>query len=324
MAAEDTVLSIIDQALTVAATKAAEATEFANEAITASSGAAFINYQPISFAPSNVEPSVYIPQHAAGVDSALYDATYDRIIADLTGKFEDFFNEYFPAGDAFQAAQDWLVKALTVGGTGIAPHIEDQIWQRERARTLREANRAGEEIIGTFAARGFPLPPGAMQHQLNLNQQRALEQNAESSRTRAIEQARMELENVRFAVQEAIDYRVKGIQAAGDYIRIIAMGPEIAMRLATSAAGAQAQLINAANSYYSSRIRLEELKFSVIRFNADQRLDAAKTEVREFSNRLNARTQTLSAAAQAAGNQASAALNAVHASAQVAVQGETS
>ena len=46
-------------------------------------------------------------------------------------------------------------------------------------------------------------------------------------------------------------------------------------------------------------------------------------DVREFSQRLKARTDTLSAAARAAGDQAAAALNAVHASAQVAVQGET-
>ena len=46
-------------------------------------------------------------------------------------------------------------------------------------------------------------------------------------------------------------------------------------------------------------------------------------DVREFSNRLRARAEVLSAAARAAGDQAAEALNAVHASAQVAVQGET-
>lgn len=53
------------------------------------------------------------------------------------------------------------------------------------------------------------------------------------------------------------------------------------------------------------------------------RNEAGMNDVREFSNRLRARVETLSAAARAAGDQAAAALNAVHASAQVAVQGET-
>ena len=71
-----------------------------------------------------------------------------------------------------------------------------------------------------------------------------------------------------------------------------------------------------------NRIAVEELKLDVAKFNADSRNEAGMNDVREFSNRLKARADTLSAAARAAGDQAAAALNAVHASAQVAVQGE--
>ena len=101
------------------------------------------------------------------------------------------------------------------------------------------------------------------------------------------------------------------------------MGPEIAARLATSAAGAQAQLISAASQHYRTRISVEELKLEVAKFNTDARNEAGMNDVREFSNRLRARAETLAAAARAEGDQAAAALNAVHASAQVSVQGET-
>jgi len=90
-----------------------------------------------------------------------------------------------------------------------------------------------------------------------------------------------------------------------------------------AAAAAQAQLISAASQYYRNRIAVEELKLDAAKFNANARNEAGMNDVREFSNRLRARAEVLSAAARAAGDQAAAALNAVHASAQVAVQGET-
>ncbi|THF55904.1 hypothetical protein [Pseudothauera rhizosphaerae] len=324
MAAEDFVADIIEQALTTAAEKAAEFTDFAEQAITASSGSASINYTPVAFTPDDVEPNVTIPEEAAGLDMELYDEVRSQIVSDLTTAFSDFFSEFFPTGGSLAAAQSWLTNAITNGGTGIKPEIENQIWDRECARTLRETNRSGEEIIGIFAARGFPLPSGALQHQISLNQQNALQQNAESSRARAIEAARMEVENVRFAVAQAIDYMTNGIAAAGDYVRIIALGPQIAEKLATSSSDAQARLISAANGFFNTRVRLQEIDWDVIKFNALQKVDVAKADLHEFSNRLTARTRTLGDAAQAAGNQAAAALNAVHASAQVAVQSETS
>jgi hypothetical protein len=219
-------------------------------------------------------------------------------------------------------AQDWITRALTEGGTGINANVEDQIWQRDRARVLQEVNRASEEVLATFAARRFPVPPGAAQHQLYLANLAAQNKIAQASRDVAIKQAELEVENVKFAVQQALDYRIKGIAAAGDYIRIMALGPDIAMRLATSAAGAQAQLINAASSYYNARIRVEEMKYDVKKTNAKEMNDIQRQELVEFSNRLRSQAQVLAAAAESAGNQAAAALNAVHASAQISKQEE--
>lgn len=324
MSAEEKVELIIDQALLVAAEKADEATDYSDKAISASSGSISMPYAPIAFTAKNIEPPVHIPFNATGLDSALYDSTYNRIITDLSDKFAAFFAQYFPDEcNYLAAAQDWMCKVLTEGGSGIKPHIEDQIWQRDRSRTLSEVSRASEEVIATFAARGFPLPPGAMLHQLNSAQRQAQDQIAQGSRDRAIQVAQLEIENIRFCVQQALEYRVRGIQAAGDYIKVLAIGPEIAMRLATAAADAQARLITAANTYYGSRIRLEELRLNVLQYNETLRHETAKVDVREFSERLKARVTTLAAAAEASGNMAAAALNAVHASAAIAVQGET-
>ena len=323
MSAEALVESIINQALSTAADKADEASGYASQAVTASSGFSSFAPQSVVFRPGNVEPPVTIPVNAAGVDGALYGSTYDQIITDLSDKFANFFSEYFPNEcDYLQEAQAKLCDMLS-GASGIPAHVENQIWQRDRSRVLEDVDRARDATLATFASRGFPLPPGAAAHTMRLAEAEANNKIAQQSRDVAIKHVDILLENIKFAIQNALDYRIKGIQAAGDYIKVLALGPEIAMKLATSAAGAQAQLISAASQYYRNRIAIEELKLDAAKFTAGTQAEMAMNNVREFSQRLKARTDTLSAAARAAGDQAAAALNAVHASAQVAVQGET-
>ena len=323
MSAEALVEQIINQALQTASEKSQEASEFSSAAITASMGSSSSGFLGITFDPGTPEPPVTIPRNSAGVDGALYGSTYDRIVSDLSGKFAGFFADYFPNEcDYLAKAQDQLCDTLN-GGTGVPAHVEDQIWQRDRSRVLTDVGRVQQEIIAGSAARGFPLPTGAALYAAQSAQLEAQNKVAQQSRDVAIKHVDILLENIKFAIGSALDYRIKAIQAAGDYIKVLALGPEIAMKLATSAAGAQAQLITAASSYYRNRIAIEELKLDVLKFNGSTSAELSMNNVREFSQRLKARTDTLAAAARAAGDQAAAALNAVHASAQVAVQGET-
>lgn len=323
MSAEVLVESIINQALATAAEKSDLADTYSERAITASMGSSSPVFRPLTFATRNIEPPVRIPMNATGVDVALYGSTYSQIITDLSGKFAGFFSEYFPNEcDYLQEAQTKLCEMLA-GGTGIPAHVENQIWQRDRSRVLEDVSRARDDVLATFAARGFPLPPGAAAHTMRLAEVDANNKIAQQSRDVAIKHVEILIENIKFAIQQALDYRIKGIQAAGDYIKVLALGPDIAMKLATSAAGAQAQLITAASSYYRNRIAVEELRLDALKFNASGRLESSIAHVRAFSDRLRAQSDTLAAAARAAGDQAAAALNAVHASAQIAVQGET-
>jgi len=317
----DSVNSIINQALSIGQTKAAEASSYANQAIIASQGMVFGQTNLVNFAPGSIEPPVNIPANANGLDTALYGTNYERIIDDLSNNFATFFATYFPDKCDYMAqAQQWICDALTKGGTGIPAHVEDQIWQRNRARVLNDVRRASDETLSFFAARRFPVPPGAAQHQMYMAQVAAQDKIAQLSRDTAIKQIDVQIENMKFAVQQALDYRIRGIAAAAEYIRTLAIGPDIAMKLATSAANAQAQLINAASSYYNARIRVEEIKLDVRKTNATQTNDIQKIELTEFSNRLKAQASVLAAAATSAGNQAAAALNAVHAAAQVTAQ----
>jgi len=323
MSAEQLVQDIIEQALSTAREKSDAAEEFSARAITASMGSAFPVGHVTGFTPGAVEPNVVIPRNVAGVDGALFGATYDQIVEDMSSQFAAFFTEYFPNEcDYLTQAQTRLCEILE-GKTGIPAHIEDQIWNRDRARVLTEVGRVQQELIAGFAARGFPLPTGAAVHAMQMAQVEAQNKVAQQSRDVAIKHVDILIDNIKFAIGAALDYRIKAIQAAGDYIKTLALGPDIAMKLATSAAGAQAQLITAAAAYYRNRIAVEELRLDAAKFDAGAKTEVSIAHVREFSNRLKAQADTLAAAARAAGDQAAAALNAVHASAGIAVQGET-
>lgn len=323
MSAEQLVENIIDQALRTAAEKSELAGKYSDMAITASMGSASMGFNGFNFTPRNVEPPVSIPVKAAGVDGALYGATYSQIVTDLSNKFAGFFSEYFPNECDYLADAQTKLCEMLAGSAGVPVHVEEQIWQRDRSRVLTEVGRAQQEIIAGSAARGFPLPTGAALYATHMAQREGQDKLAQQSRDVAIKHVDIVIENIKFAISAALDYRIKGIQAAGEYIKTLALGPEIAMKLATSASGAQAQLITAAASYYRNRIAVEELRLDALKFNASGQLEAGSTNIREFSNRLKAQAETLAAAARAAGDQAAAALNAVHASAGIAVQGET-
>lgn len=87
--------------------------------------------------------------------------------------------------------------------TGLAPAVEQAIWDRDRAREIVASQRKIGESIRTFAMRGFTKPPGA----LNLDIQQALQDSqgvvSSASRDIMVKQAELEQSNRRFAFETA-------------------------------------------------------------------------------------------------------------------------
>ena len=238
----------------------------------------------------------------------------DALINDLAGGFDHFIATYFPLGDELQAAIDWVDRALTTGGTGINVNVEAQLWNRDRDRILRDAGRAEEDASASWAARGYPLPPGALSDQVLQIRRDAYVAVAASSREQAIKSFEAELENVRFAVDRAIQLRTSAISAAGEYVRTLAIGPEMAMKLAITPLEAQAKAFAATASFYQAQLAAYEIP---LRLSTAQ--DDVQLRVRELNQKsdlavLGERVQAVLAGAQASATQAAAMLNGFHAS----------
>lgn len=310
------VQQIIDNAILTAQNKANLADAYTGQAIQLATGSTVI-VAPVISAGEVDEPDVAIPRLANGLDTAVFDSMYAKIINDLADKFYDFFVEYLSFRPTLMpAVEAWLESTIVNGGSGINTAVERQIWQRHRDRINVEASTASEEVM-TLAARGFPLPTGAMNAALVAIQRKRSAEVAAVSRDAAIQAFEAEKEMVKFAISQAIDYRTKAIAAAVDYIRALAVAPNIASSLSTQSADAQARLISAVASYYNARINSAELEVKVASINADNNLKAITTQAGLNADYSKQRVGAAVAAAESLGQQAAASLNGLNATASL-------
>jgi len=190
----------------------------------------------------------------------VYEAYRDELIAILAGLLNDFYNEYFPiTSDGYDPAIAWIVNTITNGGTGIPSAIEDQIWQRARTRIITEGSRAEAQLTSGYAAKGFTLPPGVMNKGIKEIRHAQLATLGEQSTDIAVKQIEIEIENIKFAVEKGLETRIAAIGAANDYIRAMALAPEIATKLADTDSNVQARLMSATADMYRARLSRDEL-----------------------------------------------------------------
>lgn len=309
---------ILDRAIELGNEKSEEASGLIEDAITASFGSSGVNVLPTPSTPNVVEPPVNIPTNATGLDMGIFTSVQQQFINDFANRYAQFLIDNFPSDPALmQGVEAWLRNAIENGGSGVDPLIEARIWQRARDRISTEAASSSDQALAFWAAKGYPIPPGASFGAVQDIERKRSAELANVSRDAAIKAHNDELENVRFAITTAINFRTQAIQAAGDYIRTLAIGPQLATQLATAASDAQARLIGAATGYYNARISVAQLAQQRNLQITELNLRAALQTSQNAVNYSRLRADTAMSGAQALGQQAAAALNAVNATAQV-------
>lgn len=311
------VTDIIDQALQIASNKAQIADAYVGRAMAAARGGANITGTVI--APPNVtEPNIKLPDRAEGVDSGLFDSVRATLVTELTDLFRDFFDTFFPLDDELtSSARRWMNDAITQGGSGVNPGVEEGIWQRERSRLAQAKADAQTSTVALWAAKGFPLPPGAAAgaiQDLEVKYMQALNEQAAQVASRTFE---AELTNVRLAIQQSVEYHSRAVAAASDYIKSIASSGSTAASLAAQNAGVQAQMISATASYYNARVGAAEMTLRAAIANADNSVRVATTRETLNAQYSDQRVKVAMSAAESVGQQAAAALNGLNSTAQI-------
>ncbi len=301
-----TVTAIINNAMAVANDSVVNADLAARTAIDASQGHAYPARSWVEYTVGAIEPAV--PEVA---DTTLtYEAQRDQLIALLSAKLADYFIQYYPlASDAYDEGTNWLINAITVGGTGLQPAIVEQIWGSDRDRVISDGLRAESQTVNEFAMRGFSLPAGAMAARLQEIRFEQLAKTQEQSRDAAIQQAKIEIDNLKFAVDLAVKTRISALNAAADYIRALMSGPETAYRVASMIIDAKARMMSATADLYRARLQRDELAMKVPLANMDNLTKYTAVDTDAFYKGISARVQAADAAAQVYGQSAAAALS---------------
>ena len=252
---------------------------------------------------------------------AMYNTQLQKLV-DLMGQsIADFFQNYFPLGP-YDEAVEWMRKAIVDGGSGLNPGVETQLWERGKARLLEESMEAEASLTESWAARNYPLPPGALVYGLQRIQLDRSRKLAETSRDIAIKSFDTEIENVRFAVKETLDLRSKAMSAMADYIRTLMMGPQTAMQLATGLAGLELDVNRSLVALYTAEVQALQPRVQLA--IEDARLQAGTNEANQRSivTTAQSKVELAKVAAQMLASQASAGINAINA--QTSISGSDS
>ncbi len=96
------------------------------------------------------------------------------------------------------------INARIHGGTGLAPAVEQGIWDRARDRETQAALAREQEVVRGAEALGFPLPSGVMVGQLADARREYHDKLSSLSRDIAVKQAELEQQNVQASLQLAV------------------------------------------------------------------------------------------------------------------------
>lgn len=261
-------------------------------------------------APTITEPAVSIP---ATVDStqvmSLFDTKYLELVQLLSDKFVAFRTAYFPdESTAYTAAEDWLQAAIA-DPSGLPSAVATQILTDDRDRLLADKTRAQADVLATFSAKRFPLPPGAAASAILQIEQTTQDKIAESSRKVVI----ASVEQFRFVVGQIMNLRISAMDAAVKYITALASGPEMASKLIGVGYDAQSKLITAAASFYNARSQAAEVVSKANQFNVGTAIQAAEKNQATDLSLVENKVRALIADAELLGRMAASLFNNLHA-----------
>lgn len=216
-----------------------------------------------------VEPAITIPTSVTPGDvMSLFDQKYLELVALLVEKFTTFQNTYFPNDAATYAqAETWVTQAMNNPDHAIPVAVAAQLLTDVKSRAYADAAVASDTVLATFAARGYPMPPGAAASAVLQITQKAQSEVADSSRKLMMEY----VTQMKFAVENALSMRKEAMASAISYINALASGPSMASGLVNHGFDAQSKLISATASFYNARTGASQLLKQAEQFNVDRK-----------------------------------------------------
>lgn len=313
MSAESQVESIIANAKAAANIAETKAITYSDQAITAS-----VSIIDLGDVPNPDEPSVEIPpfinpdQDLGNEFKLEIAAAFADLDPKLTDDINDFLNMWFPnfAACLQTSVDNWICDTITTGADGIPVVVENAIWNRSREKELQDAYRRESEAITEFSGRGFSLPAGVLLIQLDAIRQDVANKVATSSREQAIKQAEIQIDTIKFAIEQGVKMRLGVVAALIDFMRAKLGLYSLIKERAVSFVEAKRSLWQAAAAYYQALVAAEGLHLEWEKLRSDTAVKMNEIFANFVNNNTRSRVQAALGAANAMGDIAAAALGA--------------
>jgi len=155
---------------------------------------------------------------------------------------------------------DKIVNTITKGGTALPKEIEQAIFEREKERSDYQLQEDIKKVIDVWTSRGFSLPIGMMQAEIEKILLDYQHSRLDISRDIAIKQAELEQQNIHSAISEGVKLEEANMQFANE-VRNRAY--KIAVSLAEFAVNiynAKLSMLNTLLERYKAILQANELK----------------------------------------------------------------
>jgi hypothetical protein len=168
-----------------------------------------------------------------------------------------------------------LVERFNAGGVVIPEPIWEALWARDNDRENRAAEKLITEINEEWSSRGFQLPQGVQVSQIANARQEIQSTSSERSREIAIKEADLNLENLKFAVNQGIALEnMRGGWYQQSLSRILD-ATKYSYQLSV-------EIYNAEISFYNSQLQTYQIEAVVYKTEIEAQiaiLDVYKTEL---------------------------------------------
>lgn len=267
-------------------------------------------------APDITVPMVNIPSEVSDAIET-YKVQYLEMMEELSNRMALFKEEYFPdISTGYSSAKLFFEEALQNGGYGIPSVVVDKLMEDARSTAALEAGRATNNVMATFAARRFAVPPSQATAAVVMIQNKSQSVVAEASRNLA----KLAVEFQKFSAEKLLDLRFKAESAALEYIKVLAVAPAESVKVTNQ----QSALISAAADFYRANISAAELVTKVEQFNNTQAIEVdSKNQAAELQN-LSEKVKAMLAASQSTAQMATALYNNLNTSLSGAVSNTAS
>jgi hypothetical protein len=194
-------------------------------------------------------------------------AKYDALSNTMLPLFDDTFDDYFTRNHvvlynpAYQAAASWLTNVISNGVSGIPVSLENQIYDRATSRIRAEAALARQRGINRSASLGWKLPNPAVVALAESEALAGYQGMADASVRLAEKQIDIQIDSVKFAVEEANKVYLGMERNAIDYLTAWTRMLDHIKDLVQIDPNVRANYINAVSNLFGQRIKKDQVQW---------------------------------------------------------------